>query len=81
MTADAFRRAALALPGAIESEHMHHPDFRVENRIFAALGSPDASWGMVKLPQREQQKLIEACRRPFARRPARGGGRDPRWCG
>jgi hypothetical protein len=59
MTVDAFRRAALALPGAIESAHMNHPDFRVENRIFAALGSPDAAWGMVKLPPGEQQRLVE----------------------
>jgi hypothetical protein len=70
MTADAFRRAALALPGAIESEHMHHPDFRVANRIFATLGSPDAAWGMVKLPPEEQQRLIEAMPDAFA--PAAG---------
>jgi hypothetical protein len=70
MTTDAFRRTALALPGAIESEHMHHPDFRIENRIFATLGSPDAAWGMVKLPPEEQQKLVEAM--PEAFQPAAG---------
>jgi hypothetical protein len=70
VTTDAFRRTALALPGAIESEHMHHPDFRVENRIFATLGSPDAEWGMVKLPPNEQQKLVEAM--PEAFTPAAG---------
>jgi hypothetical protein len=70
MTTDAFRRKALALPGAIESEHMHHPDFRLENRIFATLGSPDAAWGMVKLPPEEQQKLVEAM--PEAFQPAAG---------
>jgi hypothetical protein len=70
MTTDAFRRRALALPGAIESEHMHHPDFRIENRIFATLGSPDAAWGMVKLPPDEQQKLVEAM--PEAFQPAAG---------
>lgn len=70
MTTDAFRRAALALPGAIESEHMHHPDFRVGNRIFATLGSPDTAWGMVKLPLHEQHKLVEAM--PDAFTPAAG---------
>jgi hypothetical protein len=70
MTTDGFRRAALALPGSIESEHMHHPDFRVANKIFATLGSPDAEWGMVKLPLDEQQKLVEAM--PDTFRPAAG---------
>jgi hypothetical protein len=70
MTADAFRRAALALPGAMESAHMQHPDFRVEGKIFATLGSPDAAWGMVKLPPDEQQKLVEAMPDAFA--PAAG---------
>lgn len=70
MTADAFRRAALALPDAIESAHMHHPDFRVANRIFATLGYPDATWGMVKLPAEEQHRLIEAMPETF--KPAAG---------
>ena len=70
MTTDAFRRAALALPGAIESEHMHHPDFRVANRIFATLGYPEIAWGMVKLPPDEQKKLLEAMPEIF--QPAAG---------
>ncbi|HEX6495685.1 MAG TPA: MmcQ/YjbR family DNA-binding protein [Acidobacteriaceae bacterium] len=70
MTADTFRRAALALPGAIESEHMHHPDFRVANRIFATLGYPDGAWAMVKLPPEEQHKLLEAMPKVF--QPAAG---------
>jgi len=70
MTVDTFRRAALALPDAIESAHMEHPDFRVANKIFATLGSPDAAWGMVKLPLDEQQKLVEAMPDAFA--PAAG---------
>ena len=70
MTADAFRRAALALPGAMESAHMNHPDFRVGNRIFATLSYPDTAWGMVKLPLGEQQKLVEAM--PDAFTPAAG---------
>lgn len=70
MTADAFRRAALAMPGTVESAHMNHPDFRVSNRIFATLSYPDAKWGMVKLPPEEQQRLIEAMPETFT--PAAG---------
>jgi hypothetical protein len=70
MTTDGFRRVALALPGAVESAHMNHPDFRVANRIFATLGYPDGAWGMVKLPPEEQQRLIEAMPEAFA--PAAG---------
>jgi hypothetical protein len=36
-TADDFRRLALAFPGAEEKAHMGHPDFRVGDKIFAAL--------------------------------------------
>jgi len=49
MSSDRFRRAALALPGAIEGSHQGHADFRVGKRIFATLGYPDEDWGMVKL--------------------------------
>jgi hypothetical protein len=70
MKAETFRRAALALPGAVESAHMNHPDFRVGNRIFATLGYPDGSWGMVKLPPEEQHRLIEAMPETF--KPAAG---------
>ncbi len=40
VTVTAARALALALPDALEGEHMGHPDFRVRNRIFATL-SPD----------------------------------------
>jgi hypothetical protein len=30
-----FRRIALGMEGAVEGAHMGHPDFRVNNRIFA----------------------------------------------
>lgn len=49
MTVAQFRRLALGLPDAVESSHFNHPDFRVPNKIFATLGYPDPSWGMVKL--------------------------------
>ena len=52
-----FRRMALSLPGASESSHMAHPDFRVGGKIFATLGFPSVGWGMVKLTP-EQQELF-----------------------
>ena len=57
MTANDFRRIALGMKGAIESAHMGHPDFRVNNRIFATLHADDA-WGMVKLSPEEQQRFL-----------------------
>jgi hypothetical protein len=56
MTQDDFRHLALALPEAIESSHMGTVDFRV-GRIFATLGYPNASFGMVQLT-REQQEMV-----------------------
>ena len=54
MTAEEFRRIALALPGTEEVGHMGHPDFRVGGKIFATLGYPNAEWAMVKLAPDEQ---------------------------
>ena len=49
MTPNQFRRLALALPGATEGAHGGHPDFRVGGKVFASLGYPDATLGMIKL--------------------------------
>jgi hypothetical protein len=57
VTADEFRTLALALPEAVEDEHMAHPDFRVRKKIFATLG-PDEAWGMVKLAPEQQADFI-----------------------
>jgi hypothetical protein len=57
MTPDDFRRLALALDGAIESAHMGHPDFRVNNRIFATLHAGGRE-GMVKLTPDQQRDFI-----------------------
>ena len=56
MTADEFRELALSLRGATESAHMNHPDFRAHGRIFATLGYPDATRGMVKLAPHDQKE-------------------------
>jgi hypothetical protein len=70
MTADEFRSMALSLPEAFESAHMGHPDFRVRGKIFATLGWPDESWGMVKLTPEQQRLLVQAEPDVFA--PATG---------
>ena len=60
MTPNDFRRIALGMAGAVEGEHMSHPDFRASNgRIFATI-SPDAKSGMVSLTPEQQQEFIRA---------------------
>ena len=58
MTATEFRNIALSLPEAIESAHMDHPDFRVRKKIFATLGHPDHTCGMVKLTPEQQNEFL-----------------------
>lgn len=48
MTPTQFRKLALSLPEAVESQHTGHPDFRVGGKIFATLW-PEGTWGMAKL--------------------------------
>jgi hypothetical protein len=57
VTADDFRRLALALEGVVEAEHMGHPDFRVGGRIFATL-QHGMRTGMVTLSPGEQARFI-----------------------
>jgi len=57
VTANHFRRIALSLPEAEERAHMNHPDFRVGGKIFATLGYPDKSRGMVKLSPEQQHNF------------------------
>jgi len=57
MTTNDFRRLALSLPETEERAHMSHPDFRVAGKIFATLGYPDKTRGMVKLSPEEQHEF------------------------
>src|SRR5262245_62120380 len=57
MKAADFRRMALGLKGASEGAHMDHPDFRVNNRVFASLHSGDR-FGMVALTPEQQEGFI-----------------------
>jgi hypothetical protein len=54
-----YRRIALGLPGAEQSAHMNHPDFRVGGKIFATLGYPKPGWAMVKLTPEQQAEFVE----------------------
>jgi hypothetical protein len=71
MTLDDFRRMALSLPDVVENAHMGHPDFRVRGKIFATLGAPDVTWGMVKLTPEQQDAFVESAPTVFA--PVKGG--------
>ena len=64
-----FRKIALRMQDAIEGEHMAHPDFRVNGRIFATL-HPDGRQGMVKLTLDQQRDFIH--QHPATFTPASG---------
>ena len=70
MTAGDFRKLALSFPEAIESAHMHHPDFRVRGKIFATLGYPDKDSAVVKLTPDEQKRFIQSDPKVF--QPVKG---------
>ncbi|MGB6987470.1 MAG: MmcQ/YjbR family DNA-binding protein [Candidatus Aquilonibacter sp.] len=59
VTPETFRQIALSFEGAEERAHQRHPDFRVNGKIFATLGYPDAKWGMVKLTPDEQHAYLQ----------------------
>ena len=70
MTANDFRRLALALPEASEASHMGHPDFRVRNKIFATLW-PKEVRGVVMLTPEQQKILVNL--KPAVFTPVPGG--------
>jgi YjbR len=70
MTPVQFRRLVLSLDGAEESSHQHHPDFRVNGKIFATMGYPDPTHAMVKLTTEQQAEFIHDCPDVFS--PAAG---------
>jgi hypothetical protein len=57
MTAAQFRRLAVGMTGAVEGEHMGHPDFRANGRIFATLHG-DGRHGIVKVTPDQQAALV-----------------------
>ena len=70
MTSNEFRKIALEIPGAIESAHMNHPDFRIAGKVFATLGYPDETSGMVSLTPEQQRIFID--KTPAAFQPCNG---------
>lgn len=70
MTPDQFRRAALALPEAVEGAHMGHADFRVRKRIFATLGASQ-DHAVLKFTHEQQELFMRVD--PVAFAPVAGG--------
>ncbi len=70
MTPDDFRRVALSMAEASEGAHQGHADFRVGGKIFASLGYPDESYGVLMLSVDEQKSFEQAY--PSAFTPAKG---------
>jgi hypothetical protein len=58
MSAEAVRRLALALPGAVEADHHGIPSFRVGGKIFCTL-RPAEGRMMVKLDPEDQHNLCQ----------------------
>jgi hypothetical protein len=73
MTAQDFRRIALSFPGVVEASHMGHPDFRVNQKVFATLGYPGRGWAMVKLTPVQQEWLVRAEPEIFSPVPGKWG--------
>ena len=70
MTPNQFRKIALGFDGAVEAQHMDHPDFRAPNgKIFATLNE-DQTRGMAALTSEQQADLIERAPEVFV--PAAG---------
>jgi hypothetical protein len=70
----AYRRLALAMPGAVESSHMGAPDFRINGRIFATLAYGAKGLGTLKLSVEQQTMFIEEAPEYFSAAPG-GWGR------
>jgi hypothetical protein len=66
-----FRRLAVQLPGAVESSHMNHPDFRLNNQIFATLSGQEQGRGVLKLTLDQQSAFITD--QPHIFSPVQGG--------
>jgi hypothetical protein len=54
---------------------MHHPDFRVSNKIFATMGYPRRGWAMIKLTPDEQTAFVQMKPAAFVPVPGKWGAR------
>src|SRR6202047_3771431 len=66
-----FRRIALTLEGAEESDHMGNPDFRVGGRIFATLAAAKLGYGNIMITPEQQAAFVEELPEVFI--PVKGG--------
>lgn len=77
LSPDQFRRLALALPEALESEHMGTPDFRVRRKIFATLPTGAAAHAVLKFTLEQQELFMRVDPAAFA--PVDGGWGRKGW--
>jgi hypothetical protein len=55
---ETFRATALGLAGAREMQILGSHEFRIKDRAFATLGWPEPGWAVVRLPIREQTRIV-----------------------
>ena len=70
----AYRRLALAMPGAVEGAHMGAVDFRINEKIFATLAYGAKGLGTLKLSVEQQAMFLEEAPEYFSVAPG-GWGR------
>ena len=70
MTAAQFRKLVLSFAEAEERAHHGHPDFRVGGKIFATLGYPELTCGVVHLTPEQQAEMMHD--HPLVFSPAAG---------
>ena len=66
-----FRRFALQLSQAVEGSHMDHPDFRLNNQIYATLSGEKKGYGVLKLTLDQQAAFVTD--QPHIFSPVQGG--------
>jgi len=70
----AYRRLALAMPGAVEGAHMDAVDFRINEKIFATLAYGAKGLGTLKLSVEQQAMFLAEAPEYFSVAPG-GWGR------
>jgi hypothetical protein len=65
ITVATARKVILSVPEAEESRHMDHPDFRVNNKIFATLW-PREGRAVVKIAVDDQKRLLKSSPQAFS---------------
>ena len=65
ITVATARKIMLSMPEAEESRHMGHPDFRVNNKIFATLW-PAQARAVVKISPADQEDLLKSSPKAFS---------------